>query len=87
MTDLDVSRAAMAVSVCLRETPKSLTWLVFQTGLPSPLVSRALRLLTASCGCRWIPGRGFVYWSPEAEEEFLSAIVEDACRSLLDGFD
>lgn len=84
MTDLDVRRAAMALSVCLRETPKSLTWLVFQTGLPSPVVSRAVRLLTASGGCRWIPGRGFIFWSPEAEEELLSALAEDACRSLLD---
>lgn len=82
MNDLDVCSAAIAVSVCLNSNPKSLTRLVFETGLPSPLVAKAVRLLTASCGCRWLPARGFIYWSEEAEEELLSALSEDACRSL-----
>lgn len=80
MTD---QQAAIAVSVCLNSTPKSLTWLVFETGLYSSKISRALRLLDASNSCRWIPGRGFIFWSPEAEAELLSALADDVCRSLL----
>lgn len=80
MTD---QQAAIAVSVCLGSTPKSLTWLVVATGLNPSQAARALRLLDASNGCRWIPGRGFIFWSQEAEAELLSALAADVCRSLL----
>lgn len=80
MTD---AQASLAVSVCLNSVPKSLTWLVFQTGLPPSQISRALRLLDAQNGCRWIPGSGFIYWSQEAEAELLRALADDVCRSLI----
>lgn len=84
MTDLDISRAALVLSLCLSETPKSLTWLVFETRLGSPLVSRALRRLLDARAARYLPGSGFVAWSAEQEEELLSALAEDACRTLID---
>jgi hypothetical protein len=73
-------QAALAVSVCLNAEPKSLTWLSVQTGLRPSQVSRAIRLLEAAEGAAFIPGRGFIYWSPDATD----ALVEDVCRLLLE---
>lgn len=80
MTD---QQAALIISVCLNAEPRSVTWLVFETGLKPQQVSRALRLLDAQHGCRWIPGRGFIYWSEEAEAQLLRALADDVCRSLI----
>lgn len=74
MTD---AQAAIAVSVCLTSTPRSLTWLVYQTGLPSPQVSSALRLLCCSGQAVYVIGKGFIAWTEECQTALETDVVAD----------
>lgn len=77
------SQTTLAVAVCLSVTPKSVTWLAFQTCAPPSAVARALRRLIADGHARYVTGRGFIAWSQEQQEEAESRIVEDMVRDLV----